>query len=61
MAVSWAPGVPPEEQPAEQETTGEGGAPEGTFPAAGPGVVGEPQDLTKTSPANGANGRHRAG
>ena len=61
MAVAWVPGGPPEEQPAEQETAGDGGAHGDTLPEAGSGVVGEPQDLTKTSPANGANGRHRAG
>jgi hypothetical protein len=62
MAVAWAPGGPPEEESAgQQETAGEGGAPEGTFPETGPDMVSGPQDLTKTSPANGANGRHRAG
>ena len=30
MAVAWAPGVPPAEEPAKQDPTGEGGAPEAT-------------------------------
>jgi len=63
MAVAWAPGVPPAEQPAEQDTTGEGGAPEATdydTTLLRP-VMGEPNDLSGTSPVNGANGRHSAG
>ncbi|MEU6364157.1 DUF6114 domain-containing protein [Streptomyces sp. NPDC046931] len=54
MAVSWAPGVPPAEQPVQ--AAGDGDAPE-----AVPGGVNEPQDLTKTTPVNGTNGRHSAG
>ncbi|MHC3475283.1 DUF6114 domain-containing protein [Streptomyces sp. 7R007] len=68
MAVAWAPGVPPAEEPAQEDTTGQGGAPEaGTDPdttllrPVDPGVAGEPNDLSGTSPANGANGRHSAG
>ncbi|WP_155060644.1 DUF6114 domain-containing protein [Streptomyces blattellae] len=59
MAVAWAPGVPP--APAAEETgKGEGDAPEGlTEPGADP--LGEPIDLSGTTPANGANGRHSAG
>ena len=62
MAVSWAPGVPPEpEQPAEADPE-EGGAPEGAWlPQQAANGVGEPNDLSGTSPANGANGRHSAG
>ncbi|WP_320776709.1 DUF6114 domain-containing protein [Streptomyces sp. CRN 30] len=52
MAVSWAPGVPAEPQPAEG-ATGPGGAPEGP--------AGEPNDLSGTIPSNGTNGRHSAG
>ncbi|MDI9831104.1 DUF6114 domain-containing protein [Streptomyces sp. KAU_LT] len=64
MAVSWAPGREEDAQPAQSDTTSEGPAPEG---AADPDtdvlkpVVGEPNDLSGTSPANGANGRHSAG
>ncbi|MEW2293097.1 DUF6114 domain-containing protein [Streptomyces sp. NPDC006743] len=47
MAVSWAPGVPPAPKDAED--------------ADGPDAVGESNDLSGTSPANGANGRHSAG
>jgi hypothetical protein len=72
MAVAWAPGVPPQPEPAEGATTGEGGAPEAApevAPEATPevalgkdmGGVGELNDLSGTSPANGANGRHSAG
>ncbi|GGR48981.1 DUF6114 domain-containing protein [Streptomyces aurantiogriseus] len=81
MAVSWAPGVPPEPQPAQEADLGEGGAPEGTLPVGGPPAGGTvenpystgpaftkdadgadvPNDLSGTSPANGANGRHSAG
>jgi hypothetical protein len=65
MAVAWAPGVTPAEEPAKQDTTGEGGAPEATdydttlLRPVNP--VGEPNDLSGTSPVNGANGRHSAG
>ncbi|MGV9247882.1 DUF6114 domain-containing protein [Streptomyces sp. NPDC003710] len=54
MAVSWAPGVPPAEQPAQA-------ADDGDATEAVPGGVNEPQDLTKTTPVNGTNGRHSAG
>lgn len=52
MAIAWAPGVP---QSARESGMGKGGAPEATD------VVGEPDDLSETSPAEGANGRHSAG
>lgn len=67
MAVSWAPGVPPkQEAPREDERVREAEDPfEGvvpsTFPAQGTVGVDEPNDLSGTSPANGANGRHSAG
>ncbi|MFE7647674.1 DUF6114 domain-containing protein [Streptomyces phaeoluteigriseus] len=82
MAVSWAPGAPPEEQaPGKGPDTGTTPAaafPEdqGTAPADGPAVnpystgpaftkdadgSDEPNHLSGTSPANGANGRHSAG
>ncbi|MBV7700731.1 DUF6114 domain-containing protein [Streptomyces sp. TRM70350] len=60
MAVSWAPGVPPEPE-ATEDTEEAGGAPSGAIPEAGEDTVGEPNDLSGTSPANGANGRHSAG
>ncbi|MEU9593050.1 DUF6114 domain-containing protein [Streptomyces sp. NPDC048219] len=69
MAVSWVPGRPPQAEP-PVEGKGTGGAPEGVVPgtpvpdAAVPqprGGVQEPNDLSGTSPANGANGRHSAG
>ncbi|MGW5662937.1 DUF6114 domain-containing protein [Streptomyces sp. NPDC003758] len=55
MAVAWAPGPPPEPQAAQEAGMGEGGAP-GAVDGAG-----LPNDLSGTSPANGANGRHSAG
>ncbi|WP_405882550.1 DUF6114 domain-containing protein [Streptomyces sp. NBC_01136] len=77
MAVSWMPGVPPEEQSkdagAEAGGAPQEAAPEGdtTTSAASysEGAVfttdadepGEPKDLSGTSPVNGANGRHSAG
>lgn len=62
MAVAWAPGAPPEPHPAGEATTGSGDAPHSTDPDTtilNP-VVGEPNDLSGTSPANGANGRRSA-
>ncbi|MBO4257723.1 DUF6114 domain-containing protein [Streptomyces griseorubiginosus] len=63
MAVSWAPGVPPEEQPVKEDTTGAGDAPQAldSDTTLLKPVVDEPNDLSGTSPANGANGRHSAG
>ncbi|MFJ3666470.1 DUF6114 domain-containing protein [Streptomyces sp. NPDC090106] len=63
MAVAWAPGAPPEAQPAQHTTASEGDAPQGTVPTLSKDAydVGEPNDLSGTSPANGANGRHSAG
>ncbi|MER6672320.1 DUF6114 domain-containing protein [Streptomyces sp. NPDC000983] len=73
MAVSWAPGPPAQPQPAahalDKDTGGD--APrtvtherdepsEGSLPDE-PVTVEEPNDLSGTSPANGANGRHSAG
>lgn len=78
MAVAWAPGVPPAEEPPANDD-GHGGTPEGATedtmaldPVDGavpvgdedhfraPEVPGE-KNLSGTSPANGANGRHSAG
>jgi uncharacterized membrane protein len=66
MAVSWVPGEPAEQQSA---STGKGETPNTPHtPAAPDGATfeaadgfGEPNDLSGTSPANGANGRHSAG
>jgi uncharacterized membrane protein len=61
MAVSWAPGA----QPAEEGATGEGGAPQAadfdTTVLRPVDAMGDPNDLSGTNPANGANGRHSAG
>jgi uncharacterized membrane protein len=54
LAVAWAPGEP-EAGPAKPTATGEG-----DVPGAVDGL-GAPNDLSGTSPANGANGRHSAG
>ncbi|MFF4352665.1 DUF6114 domain-containing protein [Streptomyces sp. NPDC001530] len=62
MAVSWAPGEP-EAEPAKPVAQSEGDAPEGAPVGTTDSVseLGEPNDLSGTSPANGANGRHSAG
>ncbi|WP_225634879.1 DUF6114 domain-containing protein [Streptomyces solaniscabiei] len=69
MAVSWVPGQPPQAEP-PVEGKGTGDAPQGvvpgtpvpdaTVPQPRDGLE-EPNDLSGTSPANGANGRHSAG
>ncbi|MFF3463791.1 DUF6114 domain-containing protein [Streptomyces sp. NPDC001984] len=59
MAVSWTPGGQPQQQPAVA-----GGAGKGDFPAGAVDdgdALGKANDLSGTSPANGANGRHSAG
>ncbi|GHB42827.1 hypothetical protein GCM10010377_37240 [Streptomyces viridiviolaceus] len=70
MAVAWAPGAPPQAEPAVEGTKGTGDAPQGVDPGTTvPDVPvpqprdgeDEPNDLSGTSPANGANGRHSAG
>jgi hypothetical protein len=62
MAVAWVPGVPPEEQPVQEDTRTDD-APGAVVPTLSKDAhdVGEPNDLSGTSPANGANGRHSAG
>jgi len=59
MAVSWAPGAP---EGAEGTGAGQAAA-SGPWldKASGAGDVSESNDLSGTSPANGANGRHSAG
>ncbi|MEU2063891.1 DUF6114 domain-containing protein [Streptomyces sp. NPDC013455] len=74
MAVAWAPGAPPQPEPPAGAAPGEGGAPQaapepphqgadraGTEGPAGPYKAPWENDLSGTSPANGANGRHSAG
>ncbi|MEU8984487.1 DUF6114 domain-containing protein [Streptomyces sp. NPDC048309] len=65
MAVSWVPADPAEEQ-AAPEPVGKGEPyPSVDSAAAGPAAAAngpaEPNDLSGTSPSNGANGRHSAG
>ncbi|MEU0784804.1 DUF6114 domain-containing protein [Streptomyces sp. NPDC006173] len=57
MAVSWVPGEPGEEYgvPAAPVKDAEPVAP------AAANAVDDPNDLSGTSPSNGANGRHSAG
>ncbi|MGW0084373.1 DUF6114 domain-containing protein [Streptomyces sp. NPDC003393] len=61
MAVAWVPGDAPAPEDAEESGTARGAVPEA---ASGPAVdqtSNESNDLSGTSPANGANGRHSAG
>ncbi|MER6038503.1 MULTISPECIES: DUF6114 domain-containing protein [unclassified Streptomyces] len=59
MAVSWAPGGPAAE-PAEGTDAGQE-APSGSWLDKDANAASESNDLSGTSPANGANGRHSAG
>ncbi|PBC61366.1 hypothetical protein BKI49_25610 [Streptomyces sp. Tue6028] len=63
MAVSWAPAAPPAEERPASASLAKGDGPEGVNaePAIAANGVGEPNDLSGTSPTNGANGRHSAG
>ncbi|MGW2638674.1 DUF6114 domain-containing protein [Streptomyces sp. NPDC001348] len=62
LAVSWAPGTAPQPEPQAPDAPGAAGDP-GAAPLFGKGLdgAGESNDLSGTSPANGANGRHSAG
>ncbi|MFJ9819413.1 DUF6114 domain-containing protein [Streptomyces sp. NPDC101151] len=62
MAVSWSPGASPQPEPPAGAAPGEGVSPEAA-PLPAQGVDGgiESNDLSGTSPGNGANGRHSAG
>jgi hypothetical protein len=62
MAVSWAEGVPPVPEDAEEAGPVQGAAPEAATETAVDGMSesNESNDLSGTSPANGANGRHSA-
>ncbi|MFF4491047.1 DUF6114 domain-containing protein [Streptomyces sp. NPDC001544] len=62
LAVAWAPGTPPQPETPTATAPSAAGAPE-TAPLLdkGLGAVGESNDLSGSSPANGANGRHSAG
>ncbi|MDX6362301.1 DUF6114 domain-containing protein [Streptomyces sp. NPDC058274] len=59
MAISWVPGEP-DEQPAAPARKGAHAATGSVAPATAD-APGEPNDLSGTSPTNGANGRHSAG
>ncbi|WP_225099569.1 DUF6114 domain-containing protein [Streptomyces sp. CoH27] len=62
MAIAWAPGKQQEPQPPAEAASSEGGAPQAAaLREPYEGAVGEPNDLSGTNPANGANGRHSAG
>ncbi|PWI15489.1 hypothetical protein DI272_15910 [Streptomyces sp. Act143] len=63
MAVAWVPGEALEVQPVPEAGAGESDAPQGAVPTLSKDAydIGEPNDLSGTSPANGANGRHSAG
>ncbi|WP_046730847.1 DUF6114 domain-containing protein [Streptomyces humi] len=72
MAVAWAPGAPPQPQPeGEMPPAGDSAPDEAPYLAGSDGVVDggpsqgftapEENDLSGTSPVNGANGRHSAG
>ncbi|MDO0925662.1 DUF6114 domain-containing protein [Streptomyces sp. TG1A-8] len=62
MAVAWSPGAPPQPEPPAGPAPAQGAAP-GALPLPHQGAygTGAPNDLSGTSPANGANGRHSAG
>ncbi|MGV9349842.1 DUF6114 domain-containing protein [Streptomyces spiralis] len=61
MAVAWAPGSAPAPEGAEKSGPARGGATEAAPGPAVDGMSNESNDLSGTSPANGANGRHSAG
>ncbi|MGW7546364.1 DUF6114 domain-containing protein [Streptomyces sp. NPDC054770] len=61
MAVAWSPGAPPKPQPEGEIPPAGDDAPEEAAYYTGPDGVGESNDLSGTSPVNGANGRHSAG
>jgi uncharacterized membrane protein len=58
MAVAWVPGKP--EAESVKTAAGNGGDAQG-MAAGGTDGLGEPNDLSGTSPANGSNRRHSAG
>ncbi|MGW2683875.1 DUF6114 domain-containing protein [Streptomyces sp. NPDC001414] len=70
MAVAWSPGVPPQPEvawaPGTPQPEGDVPQTEGHTPGAddrlrGSDGMGEANDLSGTSPLDGANGRHSAG
>ncbi|MFD5792523.1 DUF6114 domain-containing protein [Streptomyces diastatochromogenes] len=62
MAVAWVPGAPPQPEPPAGPGPGEGAAPEAApLPHQAADGVSKSYDLSGTSPANEANGRHSAG
>ncbi|MEU2774974.1 DUF6114 domain-containing protein, partial [Streptomyces sp. NPDC007162] len=60
MAVAWSPGAPSKPQPEGEIPPAGDDAPEQAAYYPGPDGV-ESNDLSGTSPMNGANGRHSAG
>ncbi|MEU5308892.1 DUF6114 domain-containing protein [Streptomyces sp. NPDC021562] len=60
MAVAWSPGAPPKPQPEGEIPPAADDAPQEAAYYPGPDGV-ESNDLSGTSPVNGANGRHSAG
>ncbi|MGW2486781.1 DUF6114 domain-containing protein [Streptomyces sp. NPDC001606] len=62
MAVAWAPGVAPQPEPPAEAAPGQDAGPQAApLPEQRVDGFAEPNDLSGTSPANGANGRHSAG
>ncbi|MFE1314082.1 DUF6114 domain-containing protein [Streptomyces sp. NPDC058755] len=62
MAVAWAPAAEPQPEPPAGPGPGEGAAPEAApLPPQAADEVSKSYDLSGTSPANEANGRHSAG
>ncbi|GGR99637.1 MULTISPECIES: DUF6114 domain-containing protein [Streptomyces] len=61
MAIAWSPGAPAQPQPTDG-TAGQGGSPAAAhLPEQHVYGLDDPNDLSGTNPANGANGRHSAG
>ncbi|MFI2431066.1 DUF6114 domain-containing protein [Streptomyces sp. NPDC018693] len=63
MAVAWGPGKPEESAVVKDVAGGgdaPGGEPSGVDTPVAEDATGEPNDLSGTIPANGANGRHSA-
>ncbi|MEV7392363.1 MULTISPECIES: DUF6114 domain-containing protein [unclassified Streptomyces] len=61
MAVAWGPGAPKQPQPeGDAPSAGDDTPDEATYFAGSEGVA-DSNDLSGTSPVNGANGRHSAG
>ena len=61
MAVAWSPGVPPQPQPEGDVPPAGSDTPDEVTYFTGADGVGKANDLSGTSPLDGANGRHSAG